>query len=297
MEVEVYAATDSGRVRYRNEDNYLLLQLSTSKFWTKTKGLNSLDKKPQIFEHDEDGVILAVSDGCGGAVSGEVSSELVVENIKKFLTDEVSNDNKKSELVENLYDAALFANRMIHHEIRENSEYGGMGATLTAAAITLESVDFIQIGDSRGYLIRNSKIYRITKDQSLVNQLIDKGEISPEEAETHALKNVILQAMGAQNEIYPVCNRLIPQKDDILLLCSDGLSNKLKDQDLLRIVLANSDELENACKTLVTEANLRGGEDNITVILARLAGNDLLETTDDSVLVYPIQFPENSLEN
>jgi PPM family protein phosphatase len=139
-------------------------------------------------------------------------------------------------------------------------------------------------------LIRNVKIYQITKDQSLVQQLIDSGQIKPEDAETHPLKNVILQALGAQNEVYPVPARLIPQRDDILLLCSDGLSNKLPAEDLLRIVLDNLNDLENASKILIKEANERGGEDNITLILAKLSGSDLMEPTDDPVVIHPLTF-------
>src|SRR3954463_12067122 len=111
-----------------------------------------------------------------------------------------------------------------------------MGATFTAVGVTPKAVDIIQVGDSRAYLVRAGKIYQITKDQSLVQQLIDANQISPEEAETHTLKNVILQALGAQNEIYPVAARLMPQRDDVLILCSDGLSNKINGTDMLRIV-------------------------------------------------------------
>jgi protein phosphatase len=139
-------------------------------------------------------------------------------------------------------------------------------------------------------LIRNVKIYQITKDQSLVQQLIDSGQIKPEDAETHPLKNVILQALGAQNEVYPVPARLIPQRDDILLVCSDGLSNKLPAEDLLRIILDNIDNLDTAANILVTEANERGGEDNITLVIAKLSGSDLDEPTDDLVVIHPLQF-------
>lgn len=300
MEVEIHATTGTGPVRKGNEDNYLLLNVSTSEFWTKPTDSEEYVIKSHKFEVDESGVVLAASDGCGGALSGDVSSAMAVETVKRLLTGEIPNlDDSfyKSEIIEQLYESALYANKLIHHQGRTIPEYGGMGCTLTAAAITLESVDFLQVGDSRGYLVRKSKIYQITRDQSLINKLIDEGQISPKEAETHPLKNVILQALGCQNEVYPDCVRLVPQRYDILLLCSDGLSNKLKDQDLLRIVLDNSDGLENACLNLIEEANLRGGEDNITVILAKISGSDLIKSTDDSVKVYPLKFPEIEIEN
>ncbi len=115
----------------------------------------------------------------------------------------------------------------------------------------------------------------MTKDQSLVQQLIDAQQISPEEAETHTLKNVILQALGAQNEIFPVAARLKPCNGDVLLLCSDGLSNKVSAAGMQRIVTENYDSLGQAAATLVTEANANGGEDNITVVIAKLSGDNL----------------------
>ena len=134
-------------------------------------------------------------------------------------------------------------------------------------------------------MIRNGKVTQITKDQSLVQQLIDAGQIQPEEAESHALKNVILQAFGAQNEIYPVAARLDSRRDDVLLICSDGLSNKINAADMREILIENFEKLEQACVDLVKKANERGGEDNITVILAKLTGSALPEPADEKVKV------------
>ena len=149
--------------------------------------------------------------------------------------------------------------------------------------MTPEGVDIIQVGDSRAYLVRNGKIYQITKDQSLVQQLIDAQQISAEEAETHTLKNVILQALGAQNEIYPVSARLTPSQNDVLLLCSDGLSNKVSAANMQKHIVDNLEQLELACAGLVKEANENGGEDNITVILAKLSGDSLTVADADEV--------------
>src|SRR6185369_16258903 len=152
-----------------------------------------------------------------------------------------------SSLIGNLYEATLYANHLIHQQGRSDPQYQGMGATFTGVGVTPEAVDLIQIGDSRAYLVRHGNIYQITKDQSLVQQLIDANQISAEEAETHALKNVILQALGAQNEIFPVSARLVPNNGDIILLCSDGLSNKVNGVEMQRIVLEHIDHLEMAC--------------------------------------------------
>ena len=293
--IEIHATSDIGRVRKGNEDNFLLLQLSNTKTWTSSQDPEESIIESQKFEIDEQGIVLAVSDGMGGALAGEVASEMAVETVSSRLLNEdpdatLTDDGPRSALIERLYDATVYANHLIHNRGRTDPQFSGMGATFTSVGITPDAIDLLQVGDSRAYLIRNVKIYQVTKDQSLVQQLIDSGQITAEEAETHALKNVILQALGAQNEVYPVPARLIPQRDDLLLLCSDGLSNKLPAEDLLRVVLDNLDDLGNACQVLVSEANERGGEDNITLILAKLSGSGLMEPTDDPVVIHPLTF-------
>ncbi len=288
--IETYVTSHVGRVRRGNEDNYLLLNLADSKQLTSSQDAKEFIIESRKFEIDESGIVLAVSDGMGGALAGEVASKMAVETVSQRLCDDdpektISPESAELSLVEKIYDATVYANQLIHQKGRTDPKYSGMGATFTAVGVTADGVDLIQVGDSRGYLIRNAKIYQITKDQSLVQQLIDSGQILPEDAEKHALKNVILQALGAQNEIYPVPARLSPQRDDVLLLCSDGLSNKLPAEDLLRIVSDNLNRLDEACDALIKEANERGGEDNITVILAKLSGSDLPESTEDDVKI------------
>jgi protein phosphatase len=131
------------------------------------------------------------------------------------------------------------------------------------------------VGDSRGYLIRGNEIKQITKDQSLVQHLIDLNQLAEEEAERHPLGNVILQAMGTQSEVSPAQNRVRLMQRDILLLCSDGLSKMLRPHDMLEVITQNGVVLSTACANLVSEANGNGGEDNITAILARFDGDDL----------------------
>lgn len=288
LTVEIHATSHIGRVRKGNEDNYLLLHLSNTKVWTSSQEPDDFVIESQKFEVNEAGLVLAVSDGMGGALAGEVASQMAVETVSKKLTDDdpektITPEGYQASLIGKLYDATIYANYLIHQQGRSDQQYQGMGATFTGVGITPEAIDLIQIGDSRAYLIRNGKIYQVTKDQSLVQQLIDAGQIQPEEADTHTLKNVILQALGAQSEIYPVSARLLPRRDDILLLCSDGLSNKVSGSGLQRIVLENQDQLEMACAELVKEANERGGEDNITVIIARLTGDELPEATGSEV--------------
>ncbi|MEP6851000.1 MAG: protein phosphatase 2C domain-containing protein [Acidobacteriota bacterium] len=288
LTVEIHATSHIGRVRRGNEDNYLLLNIARSKAWTSSQEAGEFVIETQKFEIDDNGVVLAVSDGMGGALAGEVASKMAVESVcekmidaeglDETLTPEASDHN----LISRLYNATVYANQLIHQQGRSDPQFQGMGATFTGMGVTPAAVDLVQVGDSRAYLVRNGKIYQVTKDQSLVQQLIDAQQISPEEAETHTLKNVILQALGAQSEIYPVSARVQPHKNDVFLLCSDGLSNKVNAAAMQRIVLENIDKLEMGCAELVKEANENGGEDNITVILAKFTG-DLPEAEGDDV--------------
>ena len=161
---------------------------------------------------------MAVSDGMGGALAGEVASTMAVETVSERLLDQDIDETLAPEtydhhLIAKLYDATVNANYLIHDQGRTDPQFQGMGATFTGIGVTPAAADIIQVGDSRAYLVRNGKIYQVTKDQSLVQQLIDAQQISAEEAETHTLKNVILQALGAQNEIYPVSARVAPHQE------------------------------------------------------------------------------------
>lgn len=287
--VESHATSHVGRVRQGNEDNFLMLDVGNAKTWTGSQDPEDFVIESQNFDVSENGIILAVSDGMGGAAAGEVASKMAVETISnKFTNDDdpdttLSPEDSNSSLVSRLYQATVYANHLIHDKGR-TPEYQGMGATFTAVGITPDHVSLVQVGDSRTYLIRNKQIYQITKDQSLVQQLIDSQQIQPEEAETHSLKNVILQALGAQPEIYPVAAKLQPQLNDIFLICSDGLSNKFPNAtEMNAIVQENLDSLEKAAAELVKQANERGGEDNITLVIARLTGDELTEGTEENI--------------
>lgn len=286
--VEIHATSHIGRVRKGNEDNYLVLNITGAKRWTGSQDDGEFVVESQTFEVDGSGVVLAVSDGMGGALAGEVASTMAVETVsEQILGDDIDKTIEPAAydlyLISRLYEATLYANQLIHNQGRTDPQFQGMGATFTGIGITPEAADVIQVGDSRAYLVRNGKIYQVTKDQSLVQQLIDAQQISEAEAETHTLKNVILQALGAQNEIYPVSARVTPHRDDVFLICSDGLSNKVSAGGMQRIILDNFDDLQNACVELVREANENGGEDNITVIIAKFVGDSLPEPVGDEV--------------
>jgi protein phosphatase len=286
MIIELHAKSDVGRVRRGNEDNLLLLDLDTKKHWTVGDGPDSPDSLNLVTVGDE-GVVLVVSDGMGGALAGVVASKMAVETVRDILLgddpDITIAPDRDAPLSERLRQATIRANTEIHRK-GQDAKYTGMGATFTGASISgTDLLSFVQVGDSRAYLIRGDQIKLVTKDQSLVQQLVDVQQISEEEAETHMFRNVILQALGAQSDLTPVGSRLSLRRGDILLLCSDGLSGKLRADDIRDIVLANGNDLSAACTALIAEANERGGEDNITVVLARFQGEELPESKGEPI--------------
>ena len=286
MLVELHAKTDVGRVRRGNEDNFLLLDLTAARAWSGSDGAENPEDMRE-FTLGEHGLVLVVSDGMGGALAGDVASRMAIEAVRDVLMGTNTDGNgcdPDSSLVECLRHATMEANKNIHYKSLEDSRCSGMGATLTGAAVKDDKLDLIQVGDSRAYVLRGQQIRLATKDQSLVQQLVDVGQISEAEAETHMFRNVILQALGAQNELTPATARIQLRQGDMLLLCSDGLSGKLRNDDIRQIV-ADADDLGVACDALVAEANNRGGEDNITVVLARFTGDELRDPNDDRITV------------
>jgi serine/threonine protein phosphatase PrpC len=298
MNVELHAKSDVGRVRRGNEDNFLVLELSKQQTWTGTDGAAAPSDLTN-FELGEKGLVLVVSDGMGGALAGDVASRMAVDSVRDMIMGNNSEGCAQgASLVDCLKSATVYANLAIHHRSQEDSRCAGMGATFTGAAIHGDLLDLVQVGDSRGYIIRKDQIRLATKDQSLVQQLVDVGQISEAEAETHMFRNVILQALGAQGDVTPVTGRIRLRRGDTLLLCSDGLSGKLRSEDIQNIVASNPD-LAKACDELIAEANNRGGEDNITVILARFSGHELEEPASDRITIElpPIEEEDKTLDD
>lgn len=274
------AQTHIGQVRQGNEDNFLILDLARKTSWT---GIDGETTGLQTLELGARGVVFAVSDGMGGALAGEVASRMAVEIVGELMPRlQAHEEYSKLSLAEQLRVAIEQSNSAIHIEGIVNSQCHGMGATFTAVAIANDHACFAQVGDSRAHLIRDGKITRITKDQSVVQQLIDLGQITEEEAASHPRRNYILQALGAQHEIDVVVSYLALRADDILLLCSDGLSGKMRNEEMAAIVAVAGD-LQEACDKLIELANERGGEDNITVLLARVTGEHLAAPDDEAV--------------
>jgi PPM family protein phosphatase len=259
--VSVFASTDVGMQRTGNEDSFLVSDL----------GAGAADPGSETHPHPlgERGSMMVVSDGMGGAVAGEIASELAVKTIRQALGD------LPLELTfnERLVKATELANERIWEHARQNPELTGMGATVTAVLVHSGSAYIAQVGDSRAYLVRGDQIKQLTKDQSLAQMLLDSGAIRPEQAAS-VPQNVIMQALGTQPTVNVVLTSVELCRDDCLLLCSDGLSNKIDAHEMYQTIKESAD-LQSACKSLIETANERGGEDNITVIIARFEGDGL----------------------
>jgi serine/threonine protein phosphatase PrpC len=222
--VSVAGHTDVGRVREKNEDAFTVADLT---------GGTLLDGTPHArFDVGERGVLLAVSDGMGGAQAGEVASALVLETLTRALAKappETPRDKLMTDAIQRAHQAVL---QMAQSESKK------MGATLTAVFVHAGQAFIAEVGDSRAYLVRAGQITQLTRDQRLVQQLVDSGALSAEEAGESPMRNVILQAMGHQTEVKVALAKLELRNRDCLVLCSDGLTLHVSDEEIRDAVLA-----------------------------------------------------------
>jgi serine/threonine protein phosphatase PrpC len=267
--LSVSGHTDVGMHRSGNEDAFLVADLTT--------GVVGLSPDVQTHQIGSRGTLLVVSDGMGGAVAGEIASELAVETLKESLMEMPGDFNAPDKLKM----AAEIANERIWSHARQNPELTGMGATLTAVLVHSTVAYIAQVGDSRAYLIRGNKIKQVTEDQSLVEMLIKSGAITREQA--HSVpQNVIMQALGTQPTVKVVMSAVQLCRNDHLLLCSDGLSGKIPEAQEIAARINEYDDLSGLCRSLIETANERGGEDNITVVVARFDGEALHSANDNT---------------
>jgi serine/threonine protein phosphatase PrpC len=265
VKVLVCAKTDVGRARQTNEDACSVTELETGT-------LIDAEGEDRTVELGQKGILLAVSDGMGGHQAGEVASALVLESLQRELAQDA-----KGPLHKHLEDAVHRANRRVHNAAR-SAERHGMGATLTAVFIRGTEAFIAEVGDSRGYILRNGRLRQVTRDQSMVQMLVDQGVMTSQEARNAPGKNVILQAVGLNPDVRVAIGRLELRRGDRLLLCSDGVTNQIND-DELREIMTKSPPRE-ACETMIALANERGGDDNETVIVADVLGEDLNEPVE-----------------
>ena len=274
--VSVFGRTDVGRTREHNEDAFVVADLTT----------DNATLQPEVRRHTlgPKGTLFMVADGMGGAAAGEIASAMAVEVVLGELREKwIANDtNDSEEFVRAIRRATVAANQQIHNFAASHSEYRGMGTTATVAGLLGDTLYVAQVGDSRAYLVRDGVARQITKDQSLMQKLIEAGELTEEEAAQSERRNIILQALGPEPLIKIDLTHQQVRRGDVLVLCSDGLSGQVSKDEIARIVSEEPD-LVSACKRLIDRANENGGPDNITVIAARFDGTRLEPpgTTDE----------------
>jgi protein phosphatase len=288
VRVSVFGKTDLGRTRDHNEDTFLVADLST--------GHASL--RPEVRDHviGPRGSLFMVADGMGGAAAGEIASQMAVDVIHRHLTAVWAADVEVSaeRFAFRMREALERANQQIHEYAKQHAEVRGMGTTATVAGVYGTGLWLAQIGDSRGYLARDAEVIQITKDQSLMQRLVDAGELTEEEAEQSERRNIILQALGPDPKVKVDLTHQPLRRGDTLVICSDGLSSLVRREEIGDLLYQHPD-LSSACGALIDLANGRGGPDNITVVIARFEGEGLEEADGTSAVGYQeYELPEST---
>lgn len=266
--IHVFGRTDVGRTREHNEDTFAVADLTTF----------NASLQPEVRTHAAGprGTLFMVADGMGGAAAGEIASSMAVEVILRELDQRWRNvqATDAETFAHALKGATDSANSSIHSYAQQHPENRGMGTTATIAGFLGDSLYLCQVGDSRGYIVRNGEAIQITKDQSLMQKLIEAGEMTPQEAEVSERRNIILQALGPEPRIKVDLTSQQVMRGDVLILCSDGLSGQVRAHEIAQVVQQEQD-LVDVCRRLIDLANEAGGPDNITVVAARFEGDGL----------------------
>jgi PPM family protein phosphatase len=292
VQIRVFGKTDVGRSREHNEDRFLVVDLNRHDV--------AVLAEPRPHGVGERGSLLVVADGMGGAAAGELASQMATDTIFAQMVKMWGADPDVSaqRFAYRLKEAVEVANSHIHAYAKAHLDLRGMGTTTTAVGVLGDHLFLTQVGDSRAYLVRQGVAYQLTKDQSLIQRLVEAGELTEEEAAQSELRNIILQALGPDARVKVDLTYQELRRGDLLVLCSDGLSGQVTKDEIAQIVGGMSD-LQAACDRLVALANERGGPDNITVVVARFDGEGLRPADPRAEVghqVYPLVDTETSTE-
>lgn len=238
--MRIISKTDVGKVRTSNQDSYAAGEFQNGVAWA------------------------VVCDGMGGNAGGNIASSTAVKSISEKITMGYRDGMTSSSIKNLLITAITNANYEVYDMANANAELRGMGTTVVAAIITPGTVYVSHVGDSRAYLVSKSEIRQITKDHSVVQDMVEKGEITPDEAKSHPRKNLITRALGVDEEVKADFLAEDTTSDDVLLICTDGLTNFVDQSDIYRVVC--DEPYTDFADTLVDMANKNGGADNITVV-------------------------------
>ena len=264
------ALTDPGKARDRNEDHYLIARLAKTMQICAT----SLPSDGQSPFSEEEGYLIVVADGMGGAAAGERASALAVESVEAFVQNTLKwflhlGSREERVLFDELRESLQRADRTLFDRARSNPALYGMGTTLTMAYSVATDMYIVHAGDSRAYLFRDGQLDQVTSDHTLVQALVDAGMISSEEARHHHRRHVVTNVLGGPSEgVFAEIHKLEIRDGDVLLFCSDGLTEPVPDAEITGILAEHADP-QDAARTLVDLALERGGPDNVTVVVAR----------------------------
>jgi len=282
--VHVHAVGKSvrGKVRTVNQDRLLVADVGQGVTEVTRIDDDGFAVGPIELALGEAGVILMVADGMGGRLGGERASASAVSVVGAEMTCAAESASDGHGFVQRLDRALAKANEAIHAEGTREQQYRGMGTTATLVGLHHGFAYVAQVGDSRAYLARGGSITRLTRDQSLVQDLVDMGVLTEEDAR-NASNNQILQALGATATVRPALTYQELRKGDLLLLCSDGLSKVVRDEEVQAAVAAATD-CAALCDDLVALAHARGGPDNITLLVAHVGGQGIAEPRDGDLV-------------
>ena len=249
MQVKACGMTHVGRQRQHNEDSYLV---------------------------EGDARLFLVADGMGGHAAGEIASRIAVDSISEFILHTKEDDGTWPHAYDENYKrstnrlmaAVRMANTRVLEAMRKDARLRGMGTTIVACMADDNMMSVAHVGDSRAYLLRDKQLSRITNDHSWVFEQVQAGMLTEAEAEKHPLRNVITRALGGALQVVPDASEIECQPGDVYLLCSDGLTGMVSEDEIQRIV-AENDDLEAACTQLIEAANEHGGLDNVTAVLVK----------------------------
>ena len=239
--MKIYSKTDVGKKRYNNQDSFT------------------------VGSFDNGAVFAVVCDGMGGANGGNIASQMAIKIISDYIINSYS-PKMNSNSIENMLRAAVdTANFSIYERSKSDNELSGMGTTVVATLICDNLVHIVHVGDSRAYLATSETLDRLTVDHSLVQKMINNGEISEEEAFSHPKKNVITRAVGTDSTVISDYNIAIKPENNVVLICTDGLTNLVNENEICNTI--RNVKPEECADILVNMANENGGSDNITVVL------------------------------
>jgi PPM family protein phosphatase len=250
MDLKAIGLTHVGRQRQHNEDSYLVA---------------------------DEAKLFLVADGMGGHAAGEIASKIAVDAISEFIVHTKEDDGTWPHAYDEhfgratnrLMAALRLANTRVLEAMRKDARLRGMGTTVVACLADDSTMSVAHVGDSRAYLIRGGELSRLTNDHSWVFEQVQAGMLTEAEAEKHPLRNVITRALGGALSVTPDAAEVESQPGDVYLLCSDGLTGMVPEDEILRVVSENGNDLEAACQNLIDIANERGGLDNVTAILVK----------------------------